>query len=147
MMLLLPSHVGPAAAQHAHPVRFVHASATHGLAVLGLVCCLVACLQEEQGLASPALASRSLSRKDATAFVRAARRYGLKARLPAIAAEIGGAVEEAGPQQQLSLWRALVEGCRRALELGQVAEQMHEAKVSDDSIWDGRVSSMFVGVC
>jgi chromodomain-helicase-DNA-binding protein 1 len=98
----------------------------------------VVCLQEEQGSASPAPASRSLSRKDATAFVRAARRYGLKARLPAIAAEVGGAVEEAGPQQQLSLWRALVDGCRRALEMGQVAEQMHEAKVSGDSICECR---------
>jgi chromodomain-helicase-DNA-binding protein 1 len=91
---------------------------------------LLSVLKELQGSASLAPASRSLSRKDATAFVRAARRYGLKARLPAIAAEVGGAVEEAAPQQQLSLWRALADGCRRAVELGQTAEQMHDVKVS-----------------
>jgi chromodomain-helicase-DNA-binding protein 1 len=91
-----------------------------------------------------------LSRKDAAAFVRAARRYGLKARLPAIAAEVGGAVEEAGPQQQLSLWRALVDGCRRAMELGQTAEQLQDAKVCCAAVWAGSykcVEHVYVHAC
>ena len=37
----------------------------------------------------------SLNRKDATAFIRAVKRYGLEIRLPQIAAEIGPVMEEA----------------------------------------------------
>jgi chromodomain-helicase-DNA-binding protein 1 len=71
-------------------------------------------------------APRSLSRRDATAFVRAVRRFGLKSKLPAIVSEVGGVLEEAGLPQQLSLWRALVGGCRRALDLAAQADQQPE---------------------
>ena len=37
----------------------------------------------------------SLNRKDATAFIRAVKRYGLEIRLPQIAMEIGPVMEEA----------------------------------------------------
>ena len=37
----------------------------------------------------------SLNRKDATAFIKAVKRYGLEARLPQIAAEVGPVMEEA----------------------------------------------------
>ena len=37
----------------------------------------------------------SLNRKDATAFIRAVKRYGLEARLPQIAAEVGPVMGEA----------------------------------------------------
>ncbi len=37
----------------------------------------------------------SLNRKDATAFIKAVKRYGLEARLAKIAAEVGPVMEEA----------------------------------------------------
>lgn len=91
-------------------------------------CCpFCSCLQEEGHTPlSPGLSIRSLSRKDATAFVRAVRRYGLKSRLPAIAAEVAGPLEDVGLPQQRSLWRALVDGCKQALDM---AAQPQDVKV------------------
>lgn len=85
---------------------------------------------------SPQTASntRSLGKRDAVAFVRAVRRYGLRSRLPDIASEAGGAVEAAGRQAQELLWEELVQGCRQALE--RAAEQdkqqgtLHDPRVS-----------------
>ncbi|KIY92937.1 chromodomain-helicase-DNA-binding protein 1 [Monoraphidium neglectum] len=69
------------------------------------------------GSPDPAPANvRTISRRDAAAFVRAVRRYGLPQRLPAIAAEVGPALEDAPPRQRLSLWRSLVDGCRTAVD-------------------------------
>ena len=45
----------------------------------------------------------SLNRKDATAFIRAVKRYGLEARLPQIAAEVGTVMEEAPEDAKCAL--------------------------------------------
>jgi chromodomain-helicase-DNA-binding protein 1 len=78
--------------------------------------------------------TRSLGKRDAVAFVRAVRRYGLRSRLADVASEAGGAVEAAGRQAQELLWEELVQGCRQALE--RAAEQdkqqgtLHDPRVS-----------------
>lgn len=41
--------------------------------------------------------------------------------------QVGGFVEEASPAARLSLWHALVDGCRRALH--QTEEERQDAKV------------------
>jgi chromodomain-helicase-DNA-binding protein 1 len=43
---------------------------------------------------------KGLSRKDATAYVRAVKRYGLEQRLPEIAAEVGPSLEAAPDSAQ-----------------------------------------------
>ncbi len=45
----------------------------------------------------------SLNRKDATAFLRAVKRYGLEVRLPQIAAEVGTVMEEAPEDAKYAL--------------------------------------------
>ncbi|KAF8073052.1 CHR5 [Scenedesmus sp. PABB004] len=67
-------------------------------------------------------APRALGRRDAAAFVRSVRRYGTKARLADVAAEVGGALAGAALPQLRSLWRVLVGGCRTALELATEGE-------------------------
>jgi chromodomain-helicase-DNA-binding protein 1 len=78
--------------------------------------------------------TRSLSKRDAVAFVRAVRRYGLQTRLSVVASEAGGAVEAAEPQAQQLLWGELVQGCRRALEVAAEQDkqqgQLHDPRVS-----------------
>eukprot|EP00879_Flechtneria_rotunda_P012304 GHRR01012851.1.p1 GENE.GHRR01012851.1~~GHRR01012851.1.p1 ORF type:complete len:597 (+),score=210.52 GHRR01012851.1:462-2252(+) len=76
-----------------------------------------------QAASSSAPATRPLSRRDAAAFVRAVRRYGLQSRLPSIAAEVGGVLKEVGLPEQRSLWRGLVEGCKRVLDMAAEAQQ------------------------
>jgi hypothetical protein len=77
--------------------------------------------------------SCSLSKRDAVAFVRAVRRYGLQSRLADIAVEVGGAVESAEPRAQQLLWSELTEGCKRALELAAEQDkqqgQLHDPRV------------------
>lgn len=78
--------------------------------------------------------TRGLSKRDAAAFVRAVRRYGLQARLSDAAAEVGGAIEAAGAQAHQLLWDELVQGCRKALELAAEQDkhqgQLHDPRVS-----------------
>lgn len=66
-----------------------------------------------------------MSRRDAAAFVRGVRRYGRVDRLADIASEVGRALEEATPGQRISLWAALMDGCKAAV----AAEQAEDAKV------------------
>lgn len=79
----------------------------------------------------------SLSKRDAVAFVRAVRRYGLQSRLADIASEVGGAVESAEPQAQQLLWSELADGCRRALDMAAEQDkqqgQLHDPRVSISS--------------
>ncbi|GAX85223.1 hypothetical protein CEUSTIGMA_g12643.t1 [Chlamydomonas eustigma] len=61
---------------------------------------------------------RTLSRRDANAFSRAARRLGLSSRVDEICAEAGGkAFEEATHGQKLALFHTFMDGCRRAVDL------------------------------
>eukprot|EP00198_Chlamydomonas_reinhardtii_P013917 XP_001703254.1 chromodomain-helicase-DNA-binding protein [Chlamydomonas reinhardtii] len=73
--------------------------------------------------------ARSLSRRDAAAFVRAVRRYGRPERLADVAAEVGRSLEEAGPGPRLSLWYSLMDGCRLAVQK-TTEEQSEDAKVA-----------------
>ncbi len=72
--------------------------------------------------------SRSLSRRDAAAFVRAVRRYGRSERLADVASEVGRSLEEASPGQRLSLWHTLMDGCKAAVQR-TTEEQKEDAKV------------------
>jgi chromodomain-helicase-DNA-binding protein 1 len=74
---------------------------------------------------------RTISRRDANAFVRGVRRWGLVGRLDKIAAEVGPTLEEAAPAARLSLWHSLMDGCRKAVELTVQEEQ--DSKVRRES--------------
>ena len=82
--------------------------------------------------------THSLSKRDAVAFVCAARRYSLQSRLADVAAEVGGAVDQAEPQAQQLLWAELEQGCQRALELAAEQDKMQ------GQLRDPRVNT---GVC
>jgi chromodomain-helicase-DNA-binding protein 1 len=61
---------------------------------------------------------RTLSRRDATAFVRAVKRHGLASKLDVIANEGGVAALKAGNSKTLSaLWHGLLRGCEKAVDL------------------------------
>lgn len=77
--------------------------------------------------------TRTLSRRDAAAFVRGVRRYGRVDRLADIASEVGRALEEATPGQRISLWAALMDGCKAAV----AAEQAEDAKVGQGELQAG----------
>ncbi|CAM6102358.1 unnamed protein product [Calypogeia fissa] len=57
----------------------------------------------------------NLSKRDATAFVKAVKKFGDQSRLKTIAKECGGAVDAARAGAQLQLWEGLVNGCKDAL--------------------------------
>lgn len=61
---------------------------------------------------------RTLSRRDATAFVRAVKRHGLASKLDVIANEGGVAALKAGNSKTLNaLWHGLLRGCEKAVDL------------------------------
>ena len=62
--------------------------------------CAAMCTQDNGWPPSP-------NRKDATAFIRAVKRYGLEARLPQIAAEVGPVMEEAPEDAKCALCNLL----------------------------------------
>ncbi|KAK9828376.1 hypothetical protein WJX81_001254 [Elliptochloris bilobata] len=56
---------------------------------------------------------RTLSKRDAAVWVRAVRRYGLEARLPDVAREVGPALEGAPNSALRALWAGLLAACER----------------------------------
>jgi chromodomain-helicase-DNA-binding protein 1 len=61
---------------------------------------------------------RTLSRRDATAFVRAVKRHGLASKLDVMANEGGVAALKSGNSKTLSaLWHGLLRGCEKAVDL------------------------------
>ncbi|KAK9824197.1 hypothetical protein WJX72_008454 [[Myrmecia] bisecta] len=60
-------------------------------------------------------APRRLSRRDAGMFVRAVKRFGLLARMPEIAKEVGPSMENASEPARTALWNALLTGCDSAV--------------------------------
>ena len=72
---------------------------------------------------------QALSRRDANAFVKAVKRYGLPSRLPQIAVEVGPVMEHAPQNARLSLWHSLMNGCREAVRVAEI--QGEDAKVRD----------------
>lgn len=111
-----------------------------------VVCCCGCCtlppsLQHLCNPPQPPSNTRSLGKRDAVAFVRAVRRYGLQSRLADIAAEVGGAVEGESHGAQQLLWQSLVDGCSKALaraaEQDKQQGQLHDPRVRTEK-WEGR---------
>lgn len=60
----------------------------------------------------------NLSKRDAQRFYRAVMKFGNQSQISLIAEDVGGAVGAAGPEAQIELFDALIEGCKEAVELG-----------------------------
>ncbi|XWS28344.1 hypothetical protein CRYUN_Cryun25bG0060400 [Craigia yunnanensis] len=62
----------------------------------------------------------NLPKRDALRFSRAVMKFGNESQITLIAEEVGGAVVAAPLVAQIELFKALVEGCREAVEIGNV---------------------------
>ncbi|KAK8515660.1 hypothetical protein V6N13_139370 [Hibiscus sabdariffa] len=62
----------------------------------------------------------NLPKRDALRFSRAVMKFGNESQVASIAEEVGGAVAAAPLDAQIELFNALVEGCREAVEVGNV---------------------------
>ncbi|XVF19340.1 hypothetical protein REPUB_Repub11eG0102300 [Reevesia pubescens] len=60
----------------------------------------------------------NLPKRDALRFSRAVMKFGNESQISLIAEEVGGAVAAAPLDAQIELFKALVEGCREAVEVG-----------------------------
>ncbi|XP_022985556.1 protein CHROMATIN REMODELING 5-like isoform X2 [Cucurbita maxima] len=60
----------------------------------------------------------NLSKRDALRFSRVVMKFGNESQISLIAGEVGGAVGAAKPEEQIELLRALIDGCRDAVESG-----------------------------
>ncbi|CAL5353953.1 unnamed protein product [Camellia sinensis] len=60
----------------------------------------------------------NLSKRDASRFFRAVKKFGNHSQISLVAAEVGGAVEAAPTEAQIELFVALIDGCREAVEGG-----------------------------
>ncbi|WRX32708.1 SNF2 [Theobroma cacao] len=60
----------------------------------------------------------NLPKRDALRFSRAVMKFGNESQVTLIAEEVGGAVAAAPADAQIELFKALVEGCREAVEVG-----------------------------
>ncbi|GFZ20725.1 chromatin remodeling 5 [Actinidia rufa] len=60
----------------------------------------------------------NLSKRDASRFFRAVKKFGNDIQIGLIAAEVGGAVEGAPNEAQIELFDALIDGCREAVKEG-----------------------------
>ncbi|KAG9443646.1 hypothetical protein H6P81_014986 [Aristolochia fimbriata] len=58
----------------------------------------------------------NLSKKDATLFARAVKKFGNLGQISSIVAEVGGAVEAASLEAQIELFDALIDGCKEAVK-------------------------------
>ena len=63
---------------------------------------------------------RRLSRKDATAFVRAVKRWGRADRIAAICDESGAVLPALDQGPQLALWHGLLRGCDKVQSPGRI---------------------------
>lgn len=57
----------------------------------------------------------NLSKRDASRFVRAAKKFGNDSQIDSIVAEVGGVVEDAPTEAQVELYDALIDGCKEAV--------------------------------
>lgn len=62
----------------------------------------------------------NLSKKDATLFSRVVKKFGNHSQINSIAAEVGGVIEAAPVDAQIELFDALVDGCKEAVEGGNL---------------------------
>ncbi|XP_059625031.1 protein CHROMATIN REMODELING 5 isoform X2 [Cornus florida] len=58
----------------------------------------------------------NLSKRDASRFFRAVKKFGNQSQIGLVAAEVGGAVETAPTEAQIELFDALIDGCREAVK-------------------------------
>lgn len=65
----------------------------------------------------------NLSKRDATRFSRAVKKFGNHSQISLIAGEVGGAVEAAPEEAQIELFDALVDGCRVAVDAGSLDQK------------------------
>ncbi|GLJ30893.1 hypothetical protein SUGI_0614590 [Cryptomeria japonica] len=63
-------------------------------------------------------AGGGLSKKDASNFVKAVKKFGDSSRIVLIAAEVGGSIESAASRAQVELFNALVDGCKEVIKKG-----------------------------
>ncbi|XP_077251792.1 protein CHROMATIN REMODELING 5-like isoform X2 [Tasmannia lanceolata] len=57
----------------------------------------------------------SFSKKEATLFVRAVKKFGNQSQICLIASEVRGGIEAAPPRAQIELFEALIDGCKEAV--------------------------------
>ncbi|CAK9184372.1 unnamed protein product [Ilex paraguariensis] len=62
----------------------------------------------------------NLSKRDATRFFRSVTKFGNDSQISLIASEVGGAVEAAPTEAQIELFDALIDGCREAVNEGNL---------------------------
>ncbi|PKA67000.1 CHD3-type chromatin-remodeling factor PICKLE [Apostasia shenzhenica] len=62
----------------------------------------------------------NLTKKDASHFVRAVKKFGIQGKVGLMAAEVGGTVEAAPLEAQIELFDLLVHGCRAAVKEGNM---------------------------
>ncbi|XP_047321306.1 protein CHROMATIN REMODELING 5 isoform X2 [Impatiens glandulifera] len=62
----------------------------------------------------------NLSKRDATRFSRAVKKFGNHSQISLVAAEVGGAVETSPVEAQIELFEALVDGCKVAVDAGSL---------------------------
>ncbi|XP_068658521.1 protein CHROMATIN REMODELING 5-like isoform X2 [Aristolochia californica] len=58
----------------------------------------------------------NLSKKDATLFARAVKKFGNLSQISSVVAEVGGTIEAAPLEAQIELFDALIDGCREAVK-------------------------------
>ncbi|XP_038988739.1 protein CHROMATIN REMODELING 5-like isoform X3 [Phoenix dactylifera] len=62
----------------------------------------------------------NLSKKDASHFVRAVKRFGNSSQIDLIVAEVGGIIETIPPEVQIELFELLIDGCQEAVRGGNM---------------------------
>ncbi|KAJ4969882.1 hypothetical protein NE237_002981 [Protea cynaroides] len=62
----------------------------------------------------------NISKKDAAHFARAVKKFGNPSQIDLIVAEVAGVIEAAHPEAQIELFDALIDGCKEAVEEGNL---------------------------
>ncbi|XP_017982665.1 PREDICTED: protein CHROMATIN REMODELING 5 isoform X1 [Theobroma cacao] len=73
----------------------------------------------------------NLPKRDALRFSRAVMKFGNESQVTLIAEEVGGAVAAAPADAQIELFKALVEGCREAVEVGNAEPKYLQGPLLD----------------
>ncbi|KAJ9527500.1 hypothetical protein QJQ45_025767 [Haematococcus lacustris] len=66
---------------------------------------------------------RSLSRREAQAFVRGVRRFGRASRIDDVCADVAKSLDDLSSAQRLALWHVLMDACRRAVQMTEADGQ------------------------
>ncbi|KAL6759847.1 SNF2 family N-terminal domain-containing protein [Haematococcus lacustris] len=71
----------------------------------------------------PPASLRSLSRREAQAFVRGVRRFGRASRIDDVCADVAKSLDDLSSAQRLALWHVLMDACRRAVQMTEADGQ------------------------